>query len=400
VSRTLRALPCPTGPEVLDVWLPALAAALDGRGPALVPVPGGPAGAAVTTMARLDEPVDADAPDDVALVVPTSGSTGVPKGAMLTAAALRASGAATEARVGGPGRWLLALPVTHVAGQQVLLRSLLAGTTPEVLDLAGGFDPVGFATATDRLGDVRRYTSLVPTQLGRLLDAGGAAVDAVCSYDAVLLGGAAAPPALLERAAAAGARVLTTYGMSETCGGCVYSGLPLDGVQVRLDDRLDDTGRIALGGDVVFSGYRLRPDLTAEAWEVDANGVRWHLTRDLGRLAGERLDVVGRVDDLIVTGAEKVAPLAVEAAVAALPAVRDVVVVGLPDPEWGQRVVAVVVLADRHRPPTLPDLRDALREALPGHALPRQLHVVDAIPLLDSGKPDRAGVRAAVPRDG
>jgi O-succinylbenzoic acid--CoA ligase len=389
VSRSLRPLPCPGGPALLDVWWQPLRAALDGSGPALIPVPSGPAGRSATEMARLDRPVDRD---DVALVVPTSGSTGTPKGSLLPAAALRASGAATLERLGGEGRWLLALPVTHIAGQQVLVRSLLGGTAPVVQDLSAGFEADGFVAASAQLGGGRRYTSLVPTQLDRLLTAGSAAVRALCSFDAVLLGGAAAPEPLLHRAERAGVRVLTTYGMSETCGGCVYDGLPLPGVAVRLDD----DGRISLGGAVVFAGYRLRPDLTAEAL-AEESGTRWHVTRDIGRLVGSRLHVEGRVDDLIVTGAEKVAPLVVEAALATLPQVRDSVVVGVPDDEWGQRIVAVVVPADPRRPPTLGELRSGLRDRLPDYALPRQLEVVAALPLLASGKPDRTASRTGVP---
>jgi o-succinylbenzoate---CoA ligase len=398
MSRTLRALPCPPDESVLDVWAAPLAAALDGSGPALVPVPQGPAGGPVAEMAQLNEPVE----NGVALVVPTSGSTGIPKGALLSATALRASGTATSERIGGPGRWLLALPVTHIAGLQVLLRSILAGTRPVVQDLASGFDPAAFVDATSGLGDGdRRYTSLVPTQLARLLDAGGKPVRALQSFDAVLLGGAAAPPALLHRAERAGVRVLTTYGMSETSGGCVYDGVPLDGVRVRLDGGEDavgnGAGRIRLGGDVTFAGYRLRPDLTREAL-VEEGNLRWHLTRDLGRWTDGRLEVLGRVDDLIVTGAEKVAPLAVEAALTALDPVRDAAVIGAPDPEWGQRVAAVVVPADPDRPPTLDQLRAALRDRLPAYALPRQLRLVDALPLLASGKPDRGALRAGLNR--
>lgn len=385
MTRPLVGLPCPAGPELLELWLPALAAALDGSGPALVPVPEGPAGDAVRAMAQLDQPLERD---DVALVVPTSGSTGTPKGSMLTASALRASGAATAERIGGPGSWLLALPITHVAGQQVLIRSLLAGSTPVVQDLSDGFTAAGFAAGAARLpSGGRRYTSLVPTQLARLLD-DEAGRGALGSFDAVLLGGAAAPPTLLAAAAAAGVRAVTTYGMSETCGGCVYDGVPLPGVRVRLAA----DSRVELGGPVVFAGYRLRPDLDGEALSEDGEG-RWHVTRDLGRFADGRLLLDGRVDDLINTGGEKVAPLAVEAALVRLDAVRDAAVVGRPDASWGQRVVAVVVPRDPAHPPTLEELREALRGRLPPPALPRELQLVAELPYLASGKPDRVRLR-------
>jgi O-succinylbenzoic acid--CoA ligase len=376
----LKALPTPSGEAAVDLWCEPLAAALSGSGPALVPVPDGPAGAAVTEMARLDEPLEVA---DVALVVPTSGSTGVPKGALLTAEAVRVSSQEALAALGGPGDWLLAVPVTHIAGLNVLSRAVLGGGRTVAMDLADGFTAEGFVSATSQFGRGRRYTSIVPTQLSRLLDAGSAAVEAVASYDAVLLGGAAASPALLQRAADLGVRIVTSYGMSETCGGCVYSGVPLAGALVDLDG-----GRIALGGEFVFSGYRLRPDLTAEALEV-RDGVRWHLTRDAGRWTEGRLEILGRIDDIITTGAEKVAPLAVEGALAALPGIREAVVVGVPDDEWGQAVAAAVT-ADRVF--SIQEVRDALRPVLPSYALPRRLVVLDQLPLIGTGKPDRSAV--------
>jgi O-succinylbenzoic acid--CoA ligase len=164
----------------------------------------------------------------------------------------------------------------------------------------------------------------------------------------------------------------------------VYNGVPLDGVLVDLGG-----GTIALGGDSVFSGYRLRSDLTAESLEVRDN-VRWHLTRDAGRWVDGRLEILGRIDDIITTGAEKVAPLAVEGALSALPGVREAVVVGVPDDEWGQAVAAAIT-ADREF--TLDEIREALRQELPAYALPRRLLVLDGIPLIGTGKPDRAALR-------
>ena len=349
--------------------LPALAAALDG-GDAVLPV--GADRDRVLAAMRPGEPLE----PDVAVVVPTSGSTGEPKGALLSAAALRASAAATADRLGGPGQWLLAIPPTHVGGLQVLVRSLLAGTAPEVLD--GPFSPQAFAAV--RLSGDRRYVSLVPTQLRRLLDAG----TDLTGYDAVLLGAAAAPADLLRRAAEAGARVVTTYGMSETCGGCVYDGVPLDGVTVGLAD-----GLVRLAGPVLASGYRLRPDLTAAAFGPDG-----FTTSDLGALSGGVLSVLGRADDVVVTGGEKVAPAAVEAALLTHPAVLDAGVVGVDDIEWGQRVVAFVVL---RAPLSLAQARDHVAAGLPRTWAPRELREVTDVPLLPSGKIDRARLRSAVP---
>ncbi|MGN6524173.1 MAG: o-succinylbenzoate--CoA ligase [Actinomycetes bacterium] len=386
-SRPLVPMPTPSGPAVLDAVLPALAAALDGSGPAVVPVPEGPQHEAVLAMARLDEPVENDAVtgEAAALVVPTSGSTGVPKGALLTASALRASGTATLDRLGGPGTWVLALPVTHIAGLQVVARSLLTGTPLLPLPLTAGFDVGVFVTETAkaRAEAQRLYTALVPTQLRRLLDDNHGR-EALASYDGVLVGGAATPADLLVAARAAGATLVTTYGMSETAGGCVYDGVPLEGVSVDL--AVD--GRIALGGPTVFLGYRGRPDLTQEALEV-RDDRRWHLTKDWGRWREGRLDVRGRLDDVIVTGGENVAPLAVEQALATLPWISECIVVGAPDDEWGQRVCALVVARDDAPEDPLAAARDALRSVVPSAALPREVLLVDRLPLLDSGKPDR-----------
>jgi O-succinylbenzoic acid--CoA ligase len=343
-----------------------VAAALDGTGPPLLPT----TDPRVVAAMRPHEPLEHD---DVVVVVPTSGSTGEPKGALLTAQNLRTSAAATAERLGGHGQWLLAIPTTHVGGLQVLVRSVLAGTEPVVLD--GPTTVEAFEAAAARLTAPRRYVSLVPTQLARLVGS-----PALRDFDAVLLGGAAAPPALLDRARGDGVRVVTTYGMSETSGGCVYDGVPLAGVRVDVGDR------IRLTGPVVARGYRLRPDLTGEHFAGDT-----FTTSDVGRWDGDRLVVAGRADDVVVTGGEKVAPAAVEAALAAHPLVAEVAVVGVPDEEWGQRVRAVVVLRG---PLTLEDAREHVAARLSRVAAPRELVVVDALPLLPSGKIDRMGLRA------
>ncbi len=374
MSRPVRVVPA--SPDQVPALIAALAAAMSGAGPAVLPVEHvGP-----------DDAPGADVAEDVVLLVRTSGSTGTPREVLLTADALRASGRATEDRLAGPGRWLLALPAWHVAGLQVLLRSVLAGTEPAVL--GGPFRAGPFATATATLpGDLPRYTSLVPTQLHRLL-ADPAGRDALAAYDAVLLGGAAAAPTLVDEARARGVRVVTTYGMSETCGGCVYDGVPLDGVTVDLDA----DGRISLSGPVLAAGYR--GDADADAF-VPRGGTRWLRTSDLGRWTAEprRLEVLGRIDDVVVTGGEKVAPAAVEAAVLALrPEVREVCVVGVPDPEWGQALVAVVVLRDPAGTVDADGLRRAVAERLGGPWAPRRVLVVDALPLRGPGKTDRLAV--------
>lgn len=381
----------PASPARVTGLSAALAAALAGTGPAVLPVEEVPGPVEGTVEGTADRQVDGPGtpvPDEVALLVRTSGSTGSPREVLLTADALRASAEATHRRLDGPGRWLLALPTTHVAGLQVLVRSVVAGTTPEVLD--GPFRAEAFAAATRRLpaGDGPRYTSLVPTQVHRLLDSAEGR-DALLAYDAVLLGGAAAPPALVARARGLGARVVTTYGMSETCGGCVYDGLPLDGVRVELAE----DSRIRITGPVLAAGYRDRPDLDAAAFE-QRDGARWLRTSDLGRWEPgptPLLEVLGRADDVLVTGGAKVPPAAVERVLASAPGVGELLVVGVPDAEWGQALVAVVVPAAGTRGPDLADLRRTAAAVLGGPAAPRHLVLVDALPLRGPGKPDRRG---------
>lgn len=391
--RTVRELPVPDGPPVLDV-LPALRRALDGSGPALLPVGAGeapPAGA----LGPLAAAEDAD-DDPTALVVATSGSSGTAKAVVLSARALHASARATHARLGGPGRWLLAMPPRHIAGMQVLVRSLLAGTEPGVLPLHGGFRSQAFAEAAEPVlaSPGRHYTALVPTQLVRLLDTGGAGLAALTMFDAVLLGGAATPPALRERAEASGVQVVTTYGMSETAGGCVYDQLPLDGVRVRVDcDVPGEAGPVSLAGPMLARGYRGLPELSAQAF---AHG--WFHTGDVGRMRGDRLEILGRTDDMIITGGVNVPPALVERALARVAGVHEVCVFGLPDPEWGEAVAAAVVPDDLHRPPPVEELREAARAGGGRAAVPRHVMHLAEIPLRGPGKPDRNALRAEFDR--
>ena len=370
MTRPLRPLAVPTGPAVLEL-LPRIADALEGRGPAWLPVPA----TDQRETARLVEallpggPVD----DSTVLVMATSGSTGTPKGALLSAAALRASGSGTQGRLGGAGTWLLALPAQHVAGMQVLVRSVLAGTEPVVI--SPGAAPAELEAAIARLPSGRRYGSLVPTQLVAALDHPGATA-ALAGLDALLLGGAATPPALHARATAAGIPVVRTYGMSETCGGCVYDGVPLDGVDVRIEN-----SHVLLGGATLASGYRGQPE--HPAWAEPG----WFRTEDAGVLDDTVLTVLGRLDDAITTGGLTVVPQLVEAALATHPGVRECVVLGVPDERWGHRVVAVVV--PRTPAPTLDELRDHVGATLHRSAAPRELHLREALPLRGPGKVDR-----------
>ena len=383
----VRRLVVPRGPAVLGL-LGDLERALAG-------------GDAIQPEAEESGPLDGtreetleEVPDGVAVVIRTSGSSGTPKRTMLTADNLVASVTATNDMLGGAGRWLLAVSALHVAGMQVLVRSVVAGTTPEVLDLNDGFDPGQFADATDRMNTSsdRRYTALVPTQLTRLLD-DSAGLRALRGFDAVLVGGAALSAADRERAAAVGVRVVTTYGMSETAGGCVYDGRPLPVTEVHIDN----DHHVVLGGATVALGYLGQPRLTADAFAVDADGVRWFRTDDLGAFDDDgRLEIRGRADDLINTGGLKVAPGPVEDAIARfVPGVVDAVVVGTPHPTWGEAVSAAVTLRRGAPTPSLRDTRAALRGVVPDHALPQRLLVLGSMPQRGPGKPDRRALIAA-----
>jgi len=360
----------------VDLSLDHVRAALDGTAPLAV-LPDGPPAvvAAARASLRPEEPLEPGAD----LVVVTSGSTGSGRAVLLPAAALEASATATHARLGGPGTWLLALPVSAIAGLQVLCRSVVAGTRPE--SLAKG-EPL--AAAVGRMPAGRRYTALVPTQLRRYLDE---EPDALRAFDAVLVGGAATDAALRDRAREAGVRIVTTYGMTETAGGCVYDGQPLDGVRVRVTDGVE------LAGPTLALGYRLDPEGTAAAF---ADG--WFRTRDAGTLDAGRLVVTGRLDDVVISGGVNVAPAAVEAALREHPDVADAVVFGRPDETWGRRVVAAVVPADGARP-DLDTLRAWVADRLGPASAPRQLHLLESLPLLHTGKPDRRAVAALPPED-
>ena len=324
-------------PPHLDAVVEPLRAALDGGEPVLVAND-----PRVVDAARLDEPCMA------ALLVATSGTTGPPKVVELSATALLASARATHAVLGGPGRWVLNLPLTFIAGLQVAVRSIVAGSDAP-----------------------RRYTAVVPTQLGRMMSE-------LRDFDAVLVGGAATPPRLLAQAREAGVNVVTTYGMTETCGGCVYDGTALPGVTWRIEET------IVIGGVTVADGYR--------------GGIRFggeFRTADLGAVGPDgRLMVLGRADDVIVSGGINIHPDTVADALRRQPGVQDCAVAGVPDAEWGQAVVAWVV---GHVDPS--ELRNAVGGEL-GLATPKTVHLVAAIPHLPSGKPDRRALVAGLGQSG
>nr|WP_228494810.1 AMP-binding protein [Clavibacter sp. VKM Ac-2873] len=381
--------------------LPLLRAALAGDGPALLARP-------------VDAPVaagDPPAPDEVerrvALVVETSGTTSRPKRVALSSDALLASAAASQAALGAPGQWILALPTHYIAGLQVLVRSIAAGTAPAVL-AAGSFDPRAFAElAASMDARVARYTSLVPTQLHRLVeaaegaeggDAGGdgrRVRDAVRRLDAILVGGQATPPHLVDRAAELGWRVVRTYGSSETAGGCVYDGVPVATADVAIVD-----GQVELAGPMLAEGYLGDPGATDAAFGAH-DGRRWYRTGDGGELVDGVLRITGRLDDVVISGGEKLRLAAVEEAVRALaawePRLGEAVAVPGEHAGWGQR--PVVFAPGRVDPELAERVRRELAARLGRVAGSAVVRGIDALPTLASGKPDRRALRALADAD-
>lgn len=319
---------------------------------------------------RATEPVS----EGTAAVLLTSGSTGEPKAVELSHRAFETAAALVHERIGARAgdRWLCCVPLFHVAGFAMIARSAALGTQLEVHD---GFDPDAVAASAADL------VSLVPTQLRRLLDAGAD----IARFDRILLGGSAIPGRLIEEAADAGGKIIRTYGMTETCGGVVYDGTPLREVAVRTDP----DGVIEISSPTLMTGYRRATDLTAERL---AEG--WFRTDDLGRIENGSLVVVGRVDDKIISGGEKISPAEVRRALLEHPGVEEAVVVGVPDIEWGEAVGAVVtgeVIED--------DLLAWLRDRLARHQVPKVINVLSEIPQTPMGKPDKNVIREILARD-
>jgi O-succinylbenzoic acid--CoA ligase len=325
------------------------------------------------TWTRIGDGVPAEG---LALVVHTSGTAGVPKLVEFERSAIDAAVAASSLALGATNRdrWLCCLPVAHVGGLLVILRAVLLGAPVVVHER---FDATAVASAE------ADFVSVVPKMLRRLLDA---RVD-VAAFRAMLVGGAALRDDVRARAAAAGATVVETYGLTETCGGVVYDGRPLPGTEVRIAD-----GGIELRGPTSMRGYRLDPARTAAAFTADG----WLTPGDAGTIYPDgTLRVFGRVDDLINTGGEKVWPQEVESALATHPGVADIAVTGAPDPDWGQRVVAFVAPADPDDPPTLQELRDHASSTIARFKAPHELVLVRSLARTASGKIRRADLSRA-----
>lgn len=338
--------------------------------------------------------------DGIAAVIATSGSSGIPKRVALSGEALRASAEATAARIGS-GRWLLALPAGYVAGLQVIVRSILADTTPTVLD--GRFSPVSFAEETFAMmrpspgvGVPDLYTSLVPAQIATLLEAADdtAVRAALTAYRAILVGGQSLPEPLRERAADLGVRVVRTYGSTETSGGCVYDGVPLDTVGVRTVD-----GELRIAGPMLAEGYLGDASLSGRTFVRDEHGIRWYRTGDLGLVEDGVVRVHGRADNVIVSGGINISLDRVERIVRRVPGLHEAVVVGVEDAHWGEASVIVAARGEvlrRSESEQLAQAREAVAEELGKHARPSRLILVDEIEVLHSGKPDREAIRRAV----
>jgi O-succinylbenzoic acid--CoA ligase len=322
------------------------------------------------------------APADIAAIVVTSGTEGTPKGVELTRAGMEVMGRGySDGLHAGPAdRWLACLPLHHVASLGALARSYVTGVPCTVHD---GFDLERVARSPRDEGTT--IVSLVPTVMGRLLDAGAP----LREFRWVITGGAPCPPALRARAEGEGVGVVDAYGLSETWGGFALDGVPIAGAEVRLAD----DGEILVRGAMVMRAYRLDPIRSADA--IDADG--WFHTGDIGAVdAAGRVEVVDRLKDLVITGGVNVSPVEVEGVLAHHPDVDDVCVVGVPDDEWGEVVVAFVVPRAGARPPSIEELRAFGRERLSGPKLPRAARTVDAIPRTASGKALRRLLRQTI----
>ncbi len=373
---------------------------MDGTGPALGLLPGS-GSAAYRSMISTAVVPEAPVPAEVAVVAATSGSTGNPAGVLLPASSLRAAALGFAERAGQPEghRWVAALPLHHAGGLMVAVRSVVAGTSPVALASLGGAAPFSveaFASATAHAVELSAQdarplaVSLVPPMLAILDAAGADGWDLLAEYDAVLVGGAATAKTLVDRLLFAGVHVFTSYGMTETCGGAVFDRRPLDGVHVEVEP----DGRLAISGEQVALGYRDGRD--PDRWSTDRHGHRRYLTDDLGQVGADGLiSVEGRADDVVQVAGASVSLGAVRSALEADGAVTAAAVVAIPDPEWGSRLVAAVVPADpaeaqaTGRPSLAEHLGDLVDQSLGRAARPRQIHLVEALPLLESGKVDR-----------
>jgi len=401
--RALTAVTVPPGMGGVLKLASLIGPALDGSGPAIAPMAAGPEFIVKQTLEAL-HPDDANYPlesDDIAIVSATSGSTGTPRGVLLSQQALAASATAFGNRFGTNNRWVVSMPVHRIAGIMVLTRSWFHNSPFEIDPSVGGartFETAAFAATTMRAvrqssNDGRALmVSLVPTQIARLLESGSVGIEALQSYDLVLSGAAATPQPMLNKMRELGIKVSISYGMTETCGGCVFDGRPLDGVNISLGTQDDaEPGRVTISGSVAASGYRLRPDLDAVSFI--SGQVQTH---DVGKLDSQGLlHILGRLDDVVIVGGVNVALSAVESLIRHHPAIEDVAVIDLQDELWGSIPIAYVVTRN-HVPDTsilISEIQSTIKDQIGRAAVPRTVQFVASLPMLDSGKIDRISLR-------
>lgn len=362
----------------------ALVEALDGGDP-LLPMPAGPVASALEQLGA-EKLANAKLPEHTALVLRTSGSTGVAKAVALSADALTASAHATHDALGGPGQWLNVLPLHLISGLQTLVRSTLAGTEPVLI--TGSFDEQTFIERAQSMQHERRYVSLVPAQLAKLIDLverSTEAAEVLTRFDAVLVGGQHTPVALRQRAHELGVTLRLSYGMTETAGGCVYDGVEIGDTRVRVRD-----GEVQLATSSLALGYVGEPALTDERFITD-NGTRWYRTGDTGQLLGGMLSVTGRRDRVIISGGVNVSLDEVERVVRAQSGWHTAVAIATPDARWGERVCLIRELSDAEAVP-FDQVRKAVKAGLGAAAEPVWANEMQSMPMLEGGKPDLARI--------
>ncbi len=385
MKQTASALTVPAGASGAEQAYLAMTHVLNGDGPpvALLAESGGHGNKQRATDV-LSEPVEYEG---IAAIITTSGSSGDPQAVMLPGAALMSAARATHAWLPeGPGRWLVAMPVTAVGGLMTLVRAIDAGIEPVYWRGIGGaesftaesFIPPARDALIRSLADAApSYVSLVPTQLSRLVDSGGEALDLLAQFSFVLIGAAALATSVRQQAEAAGIRLTSTYGATETCGGVVYDGVPLAGVSVHTDP--ESEGQVVFGGPTIAAGYLANSELTHRAF-VDGT----FRSSDLGRIDNGVLSVLGRTDDVIKVGGTKVSLNAIADVIRGLAGVSDVAVIAVADNEWGQRAVALVI-----------GKTEGIVEAVDAAIGRTRLEVrsLDSLPYLPNGKIDRMTLR-------
>lgn len=401
--RALTAVTVPPGMGGVLKLYSVMGPALDGTGPAIAPMAASPEFIVKQTLAAL-RPDDSNFPlesNDIAIVCATSGSTGTPRGVLLSQQALSASATAFGNRFGTNNRWVISMPAHRIAGVMVLVRSWFHNSPFEIDPSVGGartFEAAAFAATTMRAvressNDGRALmVSLVPTQIARLIESGSVGIEALQSYDLVLSGAAATPQPMLNKMRELGIKVSVSYGMTETCGGCVFDGRPLDGVRISLGTKDDvEPGRVTISGTVVASGYRLRPDLDAVSFI--SGQVQTH---DVGKLdASGLLHILGRLDDVVTVGGVNVALSAVESLIRHHPDIEDVAVIDLQDELWGSIPIAYVVTRnpESETAELISEIQSTIRDQISRAAVPRTVQFVTSLPMLDSGKIDRISLR-------